>query len=56
MDAEHLQLIEDCENREMKMSEWERDFISSIRSWLESGKSLTPKQEARLNEIWDKVT
>lgn len=55
---EALTMIEDCENRESKLSDWERGFIDSIKKQLEGdeGKTLSMKQEATLNEIWDKVT
>ena len=55
MDDE-MQLIADCEARESRLSDWERGFIDSIKSQIEDGKSLTPKQCDRLNTIWDRVT
>lgn len=45
-------MVEDCEVRQERMSEWEQQFIDSISR----RKSLTPKQEETLNEIWEKVT
>lgn len=53
---EHLELIQDCENRESRMSDWERSFIDSIKSQIQKGNSLTEKQEATLDTIWTKVT
>ena len=53
---EHQQMIEDCEKRQQKLSEWELQFIDSISNQLGKGKSLTDKQAARLEAIWDKVT
>ena len=50
------QLIEDCEARQEKLSEWEQQFIDSISKQLERGHSLTDKQRERLELIWEKVT
>lgn len=53
MTEEQRQLIEDCEARESRLTEWERDFIDSI------GKQsfpLTSKQAETLDQIWDKAT
>lgn len=54
--SEHLTMIEDCENRESKLSNWEREFIASIRAQLEAGRSLTARQAETLDNIWEKVT
>lgn len=55
-DDDPMQLIEDCENRESRLSDWERTFVSDMRTWLESGRSLTKKQRERLDEIWELAT
>jgi len=49
-------LIKDCENRESRLSDWERSFIDSISHQIARGNGLTTKQEQTLNDIWDKVT
>ena len=49
-------LVEDCENREQRLSDWERTFIDSVRRQLDAGRPLTAKQSDTLNDIWDKVT
>lgn len=54
--SEYLQLVEDCEKRESRMTEWECDFVSSIRDRLEAGKALTERQTETLDKIWEKVT
>lgn len=53
---ESLQLVEDCEKREARLSAWEHDFIVSIRTQIEAGRALTPKQLATLNDTWERVT
>ena len=56
MDDDVLQLIEDCENREDRLSAWEHDFILSVRAQLEAGRTLSPKQQGVLDGIWERVT
>ena len=56
MNDEHLQFIEDCENREDRLSDWERGFIDSVKRQLEGGGALSEKQTDKLNEIWERVT
>lgn len=56
MNDEHLTMVEDCENRESKLSDWERGFIDSIKIQLERGGSLTDKQVETLDKIWESVT
>lgn len=53
---EHVQMVEDCENRESKLSDWERTFIDSISVQLSQGRPLTEKQAERLDAIWDRIT
>lgn len=53
---EHAQMIEDCENRESKLSDWERSFIDSISKQMADGRTLTEKQAERLDAIWERVT
>lgn len=54
--SETEQMISDCETREERLSEWERDFISSLRERVDSGRSLSPKQEETLEKVWNKAT
>lgn len=53
---EHIQLIEDCERRESRLSEWEVGFIASLREQLERGRSLSDKQIDVLDRVWDQAT
>lgn len=53
---EHVQMVDDCEKRESKLSDWERGFIDSIGRQLAEGRSLTDKQVERLDAIWERVT
>jgi len=54
--TEQAQLIEDCETREERLSDWERGFIDSLKQQLEAGRNLSQKQADRLDEIWTSVT
>ena len=54
--AEALQLVEDCETRESRLSDWEREFIDSVRRQLESRRNLSDRQLEVLEKIWANVT
>jgi len=49
-------MIEDCLNRESKLSDWEAGFIDTIDSQIRSDGSLTKKQQEKLEQIWEKIT
>ena len=54
--SEHLQMVEDCEARESRLTEWEREFIDSIGSVLAKGGLLTQRQADALDRIWERAT
>lgn len=56
MNAEHIDMIEDCEARESQLTEWEVDFVASLRERLEAGYNLTMRQEEVFEQIWERVT
>jgi hypothetical protein len=53
---EHIDMCNDCVDRESKLSDWERGFIDSILRQLLEGNTLSPKQEETLDRIWERVT
>lgn len=53
---EWLEMIDDCEVRESRLTEWEINFIESVANHLGDGRDLTPKQEETLENIWEKTT
>lgn len=53
---EYLTLIEDCETREARLTDWERSFVDSLRKQIEGGKALSPKQINTLDTLWERVT
>ena len=54
--AEYLQLVEDCENRESRLTDWQRGFIDSMCRQLEAGRRPTPKQIEALDDVWEQAT
>ena len=53
---EHAQMVTDCENRESKLTDWERGFIDSLSHQLAAGRALSEKQAESLDTIWERVT
>jgi hypothetical protein len=53
---ECLTMVEDCEQRESRLTEWEAMFIDSIKSQLQAGRSLTERQGDMLDSVWERVT
>lgn len=56
LDEEHAQMLEDCERRESKLNDWERNFIDNLSQQLAGGRRLSEKQLELLDEIWERVT
>jgi len=54
--SEHQQMIEDCEKRESKLTEWEAGFIDSLSSQIGKGRVLSDKQAQNPEKIWERVT
>ena len=54
--SEYFQMIDDCQRRDKLLSSWDADFLESIRERLDSNRLLSPKQIAKLEEIWEKAT
>lgn len=54
--SEYLQMIEDCESRDSRLSDWDRGFLDSIKSQIEAGRMLSTKQTEKLDEIWERAT
>lgn len=54
--SEYVTLIEDCENRSERMTDWEVGFIDDLSNQIAADRRPTDKQAACLNEIWERVT
>lgn len=55
MSDEHQQMIEDCMERDTKLTEWEQRFIDSLAKQV-SHRALSERQAERLEQIWERVT
>lgn len=53
---EYLTLLDDCEAREDRLSDWERGFVDSLRRQIEQGRRPTPKQIESLDTAWERAT
>jgi len=56
MRDEWRQMVDDCMDRESKLSEWEFSFIDSLNILLDNDYSLSMKQIDVLERIWENVT
>jgi len=55
-EREYLVLIDDCEARESRLTDWEQEFLSSLRSRIEMGLRPTLRQVETLDTVWEKAT
>lgn len=55
-DDDYAQLVEDCNNRDTKMTDWEQRFISDMDRRLQQGDVLTERQREKIVEIWERIT
>jgi len=53
---EYVILLDDCEKREQRLTDWERGFVDSLRTQIEKGYRPTKKQIDTLDTIWEKAT
>ncbi len=50
------QMVADCEARESRLTEWEADFIQSLRERIDAGRGLTDRQAEMLDRVWTRAT
>ena len=55
-DEEYRTLLEDCEKREERLSDFERSFVDSLGRQLDEGRRPTQRQIEMLDEIWERAT
>lgn len=53
---EYITLLDDCEKREDRLTDWGRGFVDSLRRRIESGQPPTGGQIEKLDDIWERVT
>ena len=51
-----LQMVDDCEKRESRLTDWEAGFVDSIKTTLLDERPISKKQIDALNEIWERAT
>jgi hypothetical protein len=53
---EYITMLEDCEKRESRLTDWERNFVYSLQRQLAEGRRPSAKQVETLDAIWEKAT
>lgn len=53
---EYMTLLDDCENREERLTDWERSFVDSLKRQLEQGHRPSQKQIETLDSLWERAT
>lgn len=54
--SEYVTLIEDCEARSERLSDWEAGFIDSLKTQIANGRRPSTKQIETLDSCWEKAT
>ena len=54
--SEYARMIDDCEKRQERLTEWECSFIDSVSQQLAKGRVLSQKQIETIDRIWEKAT
>lgn len=53
---EYVTLLEDCEKRSEKLTDWECGFVDSLQRQVIAGRRPTEKQSEILDKIWERAT
>lgn len=53
---EYVTLLDDCEARESLLTDWERQFVDSLRHQIEAGRRPSAKQIDALDNVWERAT
>lgn len=53
---EYITLLDDCEARESRLTEWEAGFVDSLRSQIEAGRRPSARQIETLDDVWGRAT
>ena len=51
---EYITLLDDCEAREDRLTDWERSFVDSLRRQLTEGRRPSQKQIDALDAAWER--
>lgn len=49
-------LLDDCEQRSERLSDWECGFVDSMQRQIAEGRRPTTKQIETLDTIWERAT
>lgn len=52
----YIELLDDCDERESKLTDWERGFCDSLRKQITDGRRPTQKQIDALDRVWERAT
>ena len=52
----YLELLDDCEKRSEKLSDWECGFVDSLLRQIEDGRRPSAKQVETLDNCWERAT
>jgi hypothetical protein len=52
----YITLLDDCEKREERLTDWELGFVDSLRRQIEQGRRPSPKQTETLDTVWERAT
>lgn len=53
---EYVTLLDDCEKRSEKLTDWELGFVDSLQRQLAEGRRPSAKQIDTLDTIWERAT
>lgn len=53
---EYMTLLDDCEKRSEKLSDWECEFVDSLQRQLAEGRRPSAKQIETLDKLWERAT
>lgn len=53
---EYATMLDDCEKRSERLTEWELGFVDSLQRQLADGRRPTAKQIETLDRVWEKAT
>ena len=53
---EYLTMLEDCEKRSDRLTDWECGFVDSLQRQIAQGRWPTPKQVETLDTVWARST
>lgn len=53
---EYTSMLDDCEKREERLTDWERGFVDSLQKQIENDRLPSKKQIETLENTWERIT